>query len=101
MLVLIAQVARYEVHSTTRPTLYSIEVDRMAFHPAQVVITGSSRGLGYALADQFLAFGDDVVVSSRTEQACKEAAEKLAERYPSSRVLHFACDVRNAGRWSA
>ncbi|BDA41255.1 Chlorophyll(ide) b reductase NOL, chloroplastic [Coccomyxa sp. Obi] len=62
----------------------------------KVVITGSSRGLGYALADQFLALGDDVVVSSRTEQACKEAAEKLAERHPASRVLHFPCDVRNA-----
>jgi len=28
---------------------------------AQVVITGSSKGLGYAMAQQFLALGDDVV----------------------------------------
>ncbi|EIE25018.1 NAD(P)-binding protein [Coccomyxa subellipsoidea C-169] len=63
---------------------------------AQVVITGSSRGLGYALADQFLAFGDDVIVSSRTEQACLEAAEKLTQKYPARKVLSFPCDVRNA-----
>lgn len=62
-----------------------------------MVITGSSRGLGYALADQFLAFGDDVIVSSRTEQACLEAAEKLTQKYPARKVLPFPCDVRNAG----
>ena len=63
----------------------------------QVVITGSSRGLGYALADEFLRLGDDVVVSSRSERACKAAAEQLAAKHPARTVLPFACDVRSAG----
>ena len=62
-----------------------------------MVITGSSRGLGYALADEFLRLGDDVVVSSRSEQACKAAAEQLAAKHPARTVLPFACDVRSAG----
>lgn len=63
----------------------------------QVVITGSSRGLGYALADSFLALGDDVVVSSRSAEACAAAAERLAAAHPQRRVRHLASDVRDAG----
>ena len=63
----------------------------------QVVITGSSRGLGYALADRFLALGDDVVVSSRSAEACAAAAERLAAAHPQRRVRHFTGDVRDAG----
>jgi NAD(P)-dependent dehydrogenase (short-subunit alcohol dehydrogenase family) len=61
------------------------------------VITGSSRGLGYALADQFLGFGDDVVISSRNMSACEDAAVRLGEKHPARKALPFACDVRNAG----
>ena len=64
---------------------------------AQVVVTGSSRGLGYALADHFLQLGDDVVISSRREEACKEAAQRLSAKHPDRTVVPFACDVRNAG----
>ena len=63
----------------------------------QVVITGSSRGLGYALADQFLQFGDDVVISSRDMSACELAAAQLREKHPARKALPHACDVRNAG----
>ena len=64
----------------------------------QVVITGSSRGLGYALADQFLQFGDDVVISSRDMSACEHAAAQLKQKHPERKALPHACDVRNAGR---
>ena len=63
----------------------------------QVVITGSSRGLGYALADQFLHFGDDVIISSRDMSACERAAAQLGEKHPARKALPHACDVRNAG----
>ncbi len=63
-----------------------------------MVITGSSRGLGYALADQFLGFGDDVIISSRNMSACEHAAVQLGEKHPLRKVLPYACDVRNAGK---
>ena len=62
------------------------------------MITGSSRGLGYALADQFLGFGDDVIISSRNMSACEHAAAQLGEKHPLRKVFPFACDVRNAGK---
>lgn len=63
----------------------------------QVVITGSSKGLGYALAHHFLALGDEVVVNSRSAEACKRAVNSLAALHPERRVLAFPGDVRQAG----
>ncbi len=61
------------------------------------MITGSSRGLGYALADQFLALGDDVVISSRDAKKVGEAASALKEKYPARKVVGFPCDISQAG----
>ncbi|KAK9846582.1 hypothetical protein WJX81_007004 [Elliptochloris bilobata] len=67
----------------------------------QVIVTGSSKGLGYALAEHFLALGDDVVISSRSSEACNEAAKRLAALHPQRRVRAFAGDVREAGSMEA
>jgi 3-oxoacyl-[acyl-carrier protein] reductase len=41
------------------------------------VITGATRGLGFATASQLLAEGAKVVISGRTEKAAEEAAAQL------------------------
>ncbi|MFF4213430.1 SDR family oxidoreductase [Streptomyces sp. NPDC001796] len=41
------------------------------------LITGGSRGIGYGIAEAFVARGDRVCITGRTEEALKEAAEKL------------------------
>jgi len=64
---------------------------------AQVVITGSSKGLGYAMAQQFLALGDDVVINSRSSEDLVRAADSLRLRHPERRVLPYEGDVRDAG----
>jgi len=58
-----------------------------------VVITGSTKGLGLALAESFLAVGDSVVVSGRDEGRCQRAAADLAASFPSATVRCFAADV--------
>ena len=63
----------------------------------QVVVTGSSKGLGYALAHHFLALGDEVVVNSRSAEACMRAVNSLAALHPGRRILAFPGDVRQAG----
>ncbi|MEV7069275.1 SDR family oxidoreductase [Streptomyces sp. NPDC091972] len=45
------------------------------------LITGASRGIGYGVAEALVARGDRVVITGRTEDALKEAVERLgAER---------------------
>jgi 3-oxoacyl-[acyl-carrier protein] reductase len=45
------------------------------------LITGASRGIGYGVAEAFVARGDRVVITGRTEDSLKEAVERLgAER---------------------
>jgi chlorophyll(ide) b reductase len=42
-----------------------------------VVVTGSTRGLGFALAKEFLACGDSVVINGRSEAAVEAAKREL------------------------
>ena len=70
-----------------------------------IVITGSTRGLGYGLAEAFLALGCQVVVSGRTAGAVTDAADTLGQSYMRERILGQACDVSEypqvQGLWDA
>lgn len=57
------------------------------------VITGSTRGFGLALAQAYAAEGAALVVSSRSEAASAQAAQKLVEA--GARAAGLACDVSN------
>jgi len=58
-----------------------------------VVITGSTSGIGYGLAEAFLKSGYATVVNGRTQQRVQEAVEKLGNRYQPERILGLPCDV--------
>lgn len=55
------------------------------------VITGSSRGLGYAVAEVYAREGAKVVIASRTQKAVDAAVRKLRENGVQAEGL--ACDV--------
>lgn len=59
-----------------------------------VVITGSTRGIGFGLAESFLMEGWNVVVSGSSLDSTQEAAARLDARYPAERILPAACDVQ-------
>jgi len=59
-----------------------------------VVVTGSSKGLGRAMALGFAAAGADVVVSSRRLEACELVADEI--RASGRRALAVRCHV---GDW--
>ncbi len=60
-----------------------------------VVITGSTRGIGFGLADEFLKRDCKIVVSGRTQEACDKAVRKLGTTHDTSKILGVACDVTN------
>jgi NAD(P)-dependent dehydrogenase (short-subunit alcohol dehydrogenase family) len=56
-----------------------------------VVITGSTRGFGYAIAESMLEAGATVAVTGRSQKAVKNTLAKLK---PKGRVSGFVLDVR-------
>lgn len=61
-----------------------------------VVVTGSSRGIGFGLAREFLRRGCAVAVCSRRAEAVDRAAAGLAEGFGTDNLLARTCDVTDA-----
>lgn len=60
-----------------------------------VVITGSTRGLGYALAKQFLHNKCQVVIHGKDPERVDECCKQLKREFPGSFICGYACDVKN------
>lgn len=57
-----------------------------------IVITGSSRGIGYHMAQYFLSQGHRVLISGSSQNSTEKAFLKLQESY-DDRVYMKSCDV--------
>ena len=57
------------------------------------VVTGASRGIGFAIADALAYQGCSVVMTSRSSPSAEDAAAKLVRH--RSRVIPYKCDVRH------
>ena len=58
------------------------------------LITGGSKGIGYAIAEAMVKEGMNVTMTARNESQVKEAAEQL-NALGMGRALGLSCDVRN------
>jgi len=58
-----------------------------------ILITGSTKGIGFALAKELLKYGDNLVISSRTEEKVNSVVEELKEQFTESQVIGIVCDV--------
>jgi NAD(P)-dependent dehydrogenase (short-subunit alcohol dehydrogenase family) len=56
-----------------------------------IVITGSTKGIGYGLAEEFLKRGHQVVVSGRNQERLDKAVSALAVKHKN--VTGYLCDV--------
>lgn len=57
------------------------------------IITGGSRGIGFATADRFLKEGAKVVITASSQESADKAAEELRQRNPEGVVLAIAPDL--------
>lgn len=57
------------------------------------VVTGGSKGIGYAIADALAAAGCNVMISARHEDEVQHAARTISDRHPGT-VAGMVCDVR-------
>ncbi|XP_047323174.1 chlorophyll(ide) b reductase NOL, chloroplastic-like isoform X1 [Impatiens glandulifera] len=62
--------------------------------PFNVLITGSTKGIGFALAKEFLKTGDNVIVCSRSAERVESALQSLIHDFGQQRVWGTTCDVR-------
>ncbi len=57
------------------------------------IITGSSRGIGRAIAEAFAEAGARVVISSRKQDACEAVADDINARFGEGRAIAVAASI--------
>lgn len=58
-----------------------------------VVLTGSTRGIGFGMAREFLKRGHSVVVCGRRSESTQAAVKVLAQEFSPEKITGRACDV--------
>ena len=59
------------------------------------IITGGSRGIGFATADKFLAEGARVIIAASSKASADMAVAQLKEKHPDSVVAGISPDLSN------
>jgi NAD(P)-dependent dehydrogenase (short-subunit alcohol dehydrogenase family) len=57
------------------------------------IITGSSRGIGRAIAEAYAAAGAQVVISSRKQPSCDEVAKAINAKFGARRAVAIAASI--------
>jgi NAD(P)-dependent dehydrogenase (short-subunit alcohol dehydrogenase family) len=57
------------------------------------IITGSSRGIGRAIAEAYADAGATVVISSRKQPACEEVADAINAKHGEERAVAIAASI--------
>lgn len=68
---------------------------------ASVVITGSSKGIGFGLAREFASRGHNVMLTGSSQDSVNAAMDKMAQGAVTGRVEGRACDVTQAQQLQA
>jgi NAD(P)-dependent dehydrogenase (short-subunit alcohol dehydrogenase family) len=61
------------------------------------IVTGSSRGIGKAIAEALAAQGARVVISSRKQESCEEVASAINAQHGERRAIAIAASISDKG----
>ncbi len=59
----------------------------------KIVITGSSKGIGFSLAKEFAKNGEQLIISSRNKESVDQAVKDIKLLFPKTEVYGTTCDV--------
>lgn len=65
----------------------------MLLEGKKAIITGGTRGIGYAIAARFIEEGAAVTVFGSRQETADAAVAKLVEEYPEAKVWGRTCDL--------
>ena len=65
----------------------------MKFNNKVVLVTGGSRGIGYATVEAFLKEGATVILTASSQASADKAVAKLKERRPDAKVAGISPDL--------
>ena len=65
----------------------------MKFQDKTVIITGGSRGIGFATAAAFLREGARVVITASRPETAEKAVQELKEQFPKSVIMGISPDL--------
>ena len=57
------------------------------------IITGGSRGIGFATADKFLKEGATVILTASSQGSADKAVAQLKEKYPDATIAGISPDL--------
>eukprot|EP00897_Mesotaenium_endlicherianum_P010801 jgi/Mesen1/974/ME000012S00517 len=80
--------------ASTKPDIDG-KVESIAKQP-NVVITGGTKGLGFAMAREFLQRGYSVIICGRNEERLEAAVERLGGEFLDAKIFGAKCDVSSA-----
>jgi NAD(P)-dependent dehydrogenase (short-subunit alcohol dehydrogenase family) len=58
-----------------------------------VLVTGSTAGIGFAIASLFAEEGATVILNGRSENRVKEAAQRIKDVHKNARIIEVAADL--------
>jgi len=62
----------------------------------RALVTGSTAGIGYAIAEALAREGADVIVNGRTEERVEQAIKSILTSHPQAKVEGLAANLGNA-----
>ncbi len=71
----------------------AIEIPSCRLDGKVAIITGSTRGIGNAIAQVMASCGAAVVITGRKQAQCEEVAAQIVAEYPGSKAIGVATDV--------